>query len=81
MTTQQSQWDDVRRVADELELKIHLAGMEARDRWNALQPRLRELETTLTAAGKRAGDAIDRELTALGEALSRLRDDVSRKQR
>jgi hypothetical protein len=69
-------WDEVRRLADELELKIHLAGMDARDRWRALQPRLTEIEKSMSAVGKRAGAAIDREMAAIGAALQQLRDDV-----
>jgi len=44
MTEQTPTWDEVRRIADELELKIHLAGMDARDRWRDLKPRLAEIE-------------------------------------
>lgn len=78
MNDQPLTWDAIRRLADELELKIHLASMDARDRWRELQPRVREVEQSLAAAGKRAGDAIDRELTNLGTALRRLRDDIAR---
>ena len=69
-------WDDVRRIADELELQIHLAGMEARDRWHALQPRLAELEKTIAREGERAGQAITQQLSEVGAALRRLRDEV-----
>jgi len=69
-------WDEVRRIADELELKIHLAGMDARDRWRALQPRIVEIERALTRAGQRAGDTVERELASVGAALRRLRDDI-----
>jgi hypothetical protein len=60
MNEQASMWDDVRRIADEVELKIHLAGMDARDRWHELQPRLAEIEKSITKAGQRASFAIDR---------------------
>jgi hypothetical protein len=76
MTDQASTWDEVRQIADELELKIHLAGMDARDRWRALQPRIAEIEKTIAHAGKRASDAVERELASIGAALCRLRDDV-----
>lgn len=77
MTEQLSAWDEVRRIADEVELKVHLASMDARDRWRALQPRLTEVERTLAAAGKRATGAVERELASISEALRCLRDDVS----
>jgi hypothetical protein len=77
MKDQTTTWDEVRRIADEIELKIHLAGMDARDRWRALQPRVVEIEKQISSAGKRVGSAIDREVDSIGEALRRLRDDVS----
>jgi hypothetical protein len=78
MTEQTSTWDEVRRIADELELKIHLAGMDARDRWRDLEPRLAEIEKSITGAGKRASDVVERELASVGAALRRLRDDLAK---
>ncbi len=75
MTSDQSVWwDDVRRIADELELEIHLAGMEARDRWQELRPRVERLEHEMAHAGAQLGDAIVRELADVRAALRRLRD-------
>jgi hypothetical protein len=78
MSAETFNWNDVRRLADELELKIHLAGMEARDRWRELQPRLVEMEKSLAESGKRAGEVVERELSAIGAALRRLRDDLAK---
>lgn len=69
-------WDDVRRLADEIELKVHLGGMEARDRWKALQPQLTKLQGKLDEKGKVANDAIEREMASVGTALRRLLDDI-----
>jgi len=70
-------WDDVRRMADELELKIHLAGMDARDRWRALQPRLAKLEHSIAHQTERAAAVLADELAVIGKALQKLRDDLS----
>ncbi|MBS1122675.1 MAG: hypothetical protein H6Q90_4903 [Deltaproteobacteria bacterium] len=70
-------WNDVKRVRDELALKIHLAGMDARDRWNELQPRIAQLENTIERGGDRAGKVVADQLAALGKALRSLRDEVS----
>ncbi|MEP6860364.1 MAG: hypothetical protein ABJE66_07080 [Deltaproteobacteria bacterium] len=78
MKEQVSTWDEVRRIADELELKIHLASMDARDRWRVLQPRLVEIEKSIEAAGNRAGDVVEHEVASVGAALRRLWDDVAR---
>ncbi len=70
-------WTEVRRLADELELKMHLAKMEARDRWEALKPRLSALEAKLAGSGERVEKAVERELSSIGEALHRLRADMT----
>jgi ElaB/YqjD/DUF883 family membrane-anchored ribosome-binding protein len=77
MNKQTDTWDEVRQIADELELKIHLASMDARDRWQALRPRLVQLEETLARSGKTAGKVVKRELSTVGAALRKLRDDVA----
>jgi ElaB/YqjD/DUF883 family membrane-anchored ribosome-binding protein len=69
-------WHDIRRIVDELELQIHLAGMDARDRWQALQPRLAQLETVIAHSGEHAGDAVTREVSELGAALRHVRDEI-----
>lgn len=79
MMTSDKQWSELRRIADELELKIHLASMEVRDRWTALQPRLAELERVLTRTGERAAKVVQDELQTIETALHKLRDDVARK--
>lgn len=76
MQKQTFSWDEVRRIADEVEVQIHLASMEARDRWQVLKPRVLEIEKSIVAAGKRAGEAVEQEIASLGAALRRLRDDL-----
>ena len=71
-----SVWDDARRLADELEVQIHLASMDARDRWHELEPRLGKLEKTITHSGEQIGDAVVHELHDVRDALRALRDDV-----
>ncbi len=76
MLDERSTWDDVRRLADELELQIHLAGMEARDRWRAIEPRLEQLEKDVMHVSARAEDVVVHELHEVRDALRALRDDV-----
>ena len=68
---------ELRRIADELELKVHLAGMDARDRWQALKPRLTEVEKKLARTGERATKVVQDEVAAIGKALHKLRDDLA----
>ncbi len=74
--TEHSNWDDVRRIADELEVKIHLAGMDARDRWHELEPRLEKLEHSIVHSSERASETVVHELQEVGDALRKLRDEV-----
>jgi hypothetical protein len=68
--------EDLRRMAEELNVRVHLAGMEARDRWNLLQPRLAEIERAVVRGSDRAEEVVAKELADLGAALRRLRDDI-----
>jgi hypothetical protein len=69
-------WDDVRRVADELKLKLHLAGMDARDEWERLQPKLTELEKAFVAGTSKVEAAVSEQASALGSALKKLLADI-----
>jgi hypothetical protein len=51
----------------EIRVKLHLAGMEAKDRWNKLQP-------TLDAAEQAAKNATEASKHALDEAVKTLRE-------
>ena len=70
-------FDDLKRAADEIELQIHLAGMDARARWETLKPQLVALGTTIAREGDRAGQVVSQQMTDLGAALRRLRDDIA----
>ena len=76
MSTEQSTWDDVRRLADELEVQVRLAEMDVRDRWHELEPRLEKLEHQIAHSGERAEEAVVHELEAMRDALRSLRDDL-----
>lgn len=78
MTENPTDCADLRRIADELALKIHLASMDAHDRWKALQPRLDKLEKTIAHTRERASKVVSEEVSALRKALRELRDDVVR---
>ncbi len=54
--------NDLRRAADEIRVKLHLAGMDAKDAWDDLQPRLAEFERLFD---EKAGE-VGQELKALG---------------
>ncbi len=69
-----SRWDELRRAAEQLELELHLGGMEARERWRLLKPRLEHLEKMIANASADAGHAIAKEISAIAQALRDVRD-------
>ena len=54
--------EDLRRAAEEIRVKMHLAGMDAKDAWNDIQPRLEDFERRFDS---KAGE-VSEELKALG---------------
>ena len=74
------QLDDIRaemeKTAGEIRVKMHLAGMDAKDKWNELEPRLHEFEQR----AERATEKVSAELSDLGhdlrDRLRRLRKDL-----
>jgi ElaB/YqjD/DUF883 family membrane-anchored ribosome-binding protein len=63
--------NDLERTADEIKLKLHLAGMDAKDAWEEVQPRLAEFEQRFDAKAEEVGE----ELKALGsEIMQRLQN-------
>ena len=54
--------DDLKRMSDEIKVKLHLAGMDAKDAWEEIQPRLADFEQRFDAKADEVGD----ELKALG---------------
>jgi hypothetical protein len=69
-------WTEIRRLADELQVKMNLAGKELRDRWHAFQPLLARLEHKVSAAGDRGTKVLAKELSDIGESLKRMIDDL-----
>ena len=69
--------DDLQRTADEIKLKLHLAGMDAKDAWDELEPKLAEFEQRFDAKAEEVGD----ELKALGseikQRLLNIKDKIS----
>lgn len=62
--------DDLRTLRDDIKVRLHLAGMEAKTRWNEeLEPRFFELERKAREAGDKAGEAARHALTTAWSEL------------
>ena len=71
-----SPWDDLKRLADEVRLKLHLGGMEVKERWQALEPRLHEAHAKVEARGVQVGDAVQEHLVTIVDGLRGLLEDL-----
>ena len=55
--------DELRALRDEIRLELHLAGMEAKEAWKRLEPRIRDAEGKVERSVSSATHAALRELT------------------
>ena len=73
--------DDLVQLRDEIRVKVHLAGLDARTEWGRLEPRVDELEGKARGAlDKAAGEVAQGTREALDEvieAMKRLRKGMS----
>ena len=60
----------VSQLKDEIRVKMHLAGMDAKDQWNRLEPRIRDVEAEI---GRAAGDVSDASREALRDLITKMR--------
>ena len=57
--------NDLRQTADEIKLKLHLAGMDAKDAWEEIEPKLADFERRFDEKTGEVGE----ELKALGSEI------------
>ena len=69
-------WDELRRVADEVKGQLHRAGVEAKDRWKELEPKLHDFQSKAEATTERAADAVQTQLATVVDALHRFVGDL-----
>ena len=55
--------DELRALRDEIRLELHLAGMEAKEAWKKLEPRIRDAEEKVERSVTSATHAALKELT------------------
>lgn len=74
---------DIRQSADEVRVQIHLAGMDAKDAWEQLQPRVEEFDRhvvkaarELASEAKAAGSELQEAGKTLRAELQKLRDRI-----
>jgi hypothetical protein len=64
--------DDLQRLRDEIKLQLHLAGADARDAWDKLEPELKHFEDKVEQATETALDELRSKGTELKANFERL---------
>jgi hypothetical protein len=73
----QDRWNEIRRVADEVRVKLNLASKELRTKWeDDLEPKIMRLEQALEDKGESALAASKELLEDVTGAIRRLRDQL-----
>lgn len=68
---------DLRRIADEIRVNLHLAGMDAKQAWSELEPRLHLFEQKFERVTDRVADEISSAGATLRRELERMRERVT----
>lgn len=71
---------DIKRIADEVRLRLHLAGKDAKDEWDKLQPKIRQFETKAEQATEHLAEELRNFGADLKAQLQKLRDRVPKSQ-
>lgn len=71
--------DELRRLRDEIRLKMRLGEMDVRDWWAGIEPKLEDLETQLEETSGRATETAGVVSDEIAAALRRIRDRLGEK--
>lgn len=67
---------ELEQMRDEIRVKVHLAGMNAKDVWRDLEPKIDKLERDAAAEGENIADATLTFAKNLRDAVRKLRDSL-----
>ena len=69
-------WGELRRLADEVRVKLHLMNMEVKQRWAAVEPKLAEVQAKVEAKTDQATGAVQEHLLSVVDGLRKLLEDL-----
>lgn len=69
-------WAELRRIRDEVKVKLHLAGMELKQRWDAFEPRIQAVQGKVEQKSEQAADAVQTQVLHLVDGLRQFLDDL-----
>ncbi len=66
--------EELKKLRDEIRVRMHLGEMEVREWWTQVEPKLAEIEESMTRNVERASDSGDVVLEEFVNAYRRIRD-------
>ena len=66
--------EELERLRDEIRMRMHLGGMEAKSAWAELEPKVDDLRRRVASEGESAKQASLSLVREVGDALKRFRD-------
>lgn len=66
--------EDLKKLRDEVKVKMHLGEMEVKEWWAQMEPKLVELETSLERGAEQAAVSANVLIDEFAEAFRRIRD-------
>ncbi len=68
--------DELKKLRDEVRVKVHLGEMEIKQWWENVEPQLLSLEQSLAKEAGKAADSAEVLIDELGKAYARIRDRI-----
>ncbi len=73
--------EELRTLRDEVRVKLHLAGMEAKNRWTELEPTIHDAESKARELGEKARTSVAEAVKAVRVFATSLANQVSHSSR
>lgn len=74
MNEQNDQFEELKKLRDEIRVRMHLGEMDVREWWGNVEPRLVELEESISRSVDRASESTDVFVEEFVGAFRRIRD-------
>ena len=74
MNEQKDQFEELKKLRDEIRVRMHLGEMDVREWWGNVEPRLIEVEESISRSVGRASESTDVFVEEFVSAFRRIRD-------
>jgi hypothetical protein len=78
MNKQSKELKELKKLRDEIRVRMHLGEMEVRDWWTQVEPHLADLEETISRGVEQASESKDVFVEEFVDAFRRIRDRLDR---